>query len=130
MSVHGNPSMDPPGTCRWRNPRDSGPWIKVAANRWVHVGGGGGQDDKAVAGWPVGVLRVPGPVDLENRFRQSADTCWQHGLEMAGRLFDDLTDLARALPIGAVGGLSDLANELPAETLELIDRELTGEEGR
>jgi hypothetical protein len=83
MSEFGDPSQDPPGTCRWRNPRDSGPWIKVADNRWAHVGGGGGQDDEVVAEWPIGTLRAPAPVDWPLRFRAAADAAGQAGRDDA-----------------------------------------------
>lgn len=109
---HGNPALDPPGTCRWRNPRDSGPWIKVTENRWVHVGGGGGQEDGDVARWPVGSLGAPAWVDWPARFRAAADAADEHGRPSVAQHF---RWLAAAI------------EHPPPDVAEAIERALRGE---
>lgn len=96
---YGDPSQDPPGTCRWRNPRDSGPWIKVAEDRWVHVGGGGGQDDEVVAEWPVGTLRAPAAVDWPARFRAAAEVARLSEFPGTARDFESLAEQLRSIGI-------------------------------
>ena len=91
-------AADPPGTCRWRNPRDSGPWIKVAENRWVHVGGGGGQTDEDVAAWSVGPLRRPTAAELSDRLRDAAAAADAHARRGMAAYFVQLAEVTALQP--------------------------------